>query len=88
MFNKFFELPLSRQIAVSVALTRLVDGKTINNALKAIDIRNRIVHEGYHPSKSEAANLKSLFRVVAALLEKDHKFPGLTSGNMLSSPKG
>jgi hypothetical protein len=58
-------------------------GTLLADAIKAIEIRNRIVHEGEHPSASDADCLRSLLLVVAAILEADHKFPALTTSNAL-----
>ena len=83
--DQFFELPLAKQIAVTVTLSQMDVGPMLPKALKAIDTRNRIVHKGEHPSTNDADCLRALFKVVAAILEADHKFPILTSSNALNA---
>lgn len=82
---QFFDLPLSKQIAITVTIARLSPKEVLSEALRAIDIRNKIVHEGKQPSDKDAGCLVSLMQVVATLLETEHKFPVLTSSNRLDA---
>lgn len=85
--KQFFELPLIKQLAITTIISEVTSGELIKKALKAIEIRNKIVHEGFHPDATDTEALKSLFCIVAALLNIRHKFPGLNSGsNKLDAP--
>jgi hypothetical protein len=51
----------------------------IEDTLKAIEIRNKIVHEGLNPQGAESKNiLMGLFRTISSLLlGPEFKFPEL-----------
>src|SRR6266545_3321130 len=48
--NRLFDLPLKTQIWILATASSLVSQATLEDALKAIDARNDIVHEGKHPT--------------------------------------
>lgn len=76
----------SAQVAV-VLLAIQADSAEIEEALKAIKVRNRVAHEGYAPSPSEATALRSVMKTIQRLTELEEiKNPAMTSGNVLEAP--
>jgi hypothetical protein len=65
-----------------------LDMPDVELAIKAIDIRNNIVHEGYNPPEDAEKYLKALLRTAAALLPNPRvKFPSDTRANKLEAEK-
>lgn len=63
--------------------------RTISDAIRALEIRNEIAHEGYHPTGSDERYLRQLCEVIGQLL--GHfviKLPSLDIGNSLTPPEG
>jgi hypothetical protein len=89
---KDFEDPFSRlkrktQLLVVGTIGQMIPAADIENTVRAIDIRDGIVHEGKNPPSDSQNTLGALFRSVAALLElEEYKTPPLTSGNLLRAP--
>jgi len=83
--NRFYDLPLKSKVAV-ILLNTNIDEKENTKTIEAINIRNKIVHDGYVPNKTkDIDNLKSLMSSVAELINhKGIKFPNLTFGSNLS----
>jgi hypothetical protein len=85
VFNKFFDMPLVKQVAVICTTSKLVEADVLKGALQAIEIRNRIVHEGFLPHDHHQKPLRSLFSTVSLLVGVDHKFPVLTGQNEIGA---
>lgn len=59
----------------------------IEEALKALKVRNRVAHEGYLPAAAEATALRNVMKTIQRLAGLEEiKSPALTSFNMLSPP--
>jgi hypothetical protein len=76
----------SAQIAVTLLATgACVD--EIENALKALKVRNRVAHEGYLPTVDEAAALRKVITTIQKLAGLEEiKNPVFTLSNMLLAP--
>jgi hypothetical protein len=86
--SAFLDLPLPHKVAVAASVACNVSPEDISRSLKAIELRNKVVHEGYEPDESASKYLKALFRTTAALLpEHRFKFPAGTSGNLRMPPE-
>ena len=61
---------------ILAATNRNVSMTDVEDAIKAINVRNKIVHEGEPPSPSDETKVSALFRTVAAfLLGPGFRFP-------------
>ncbi|MBI5476340.1 MAG: hypothetical protein HY964_06355 [Ignavibacteriales bacterium] len=84
--KSYWELPLRTRLA-SVTLAATSSGSVISSddvlgALRAIEIRNRVVHEGVDPQVEDGKHLAALLRVASALLLGSHfRFPPSNIGN-------
>jgi hypothetical protein len=59
----------------------------IEGALEALDVRNRVAHEGYHPTPAEAGALRKVVQTIKRLAGIDEiKSPVLSSTNRLAAP--
>lgn len=76
--NQFLELSLPIRIISTVSLKEEITQNQIHDTLKTIDIRNKIAHEGYDPSREENRFLRSLLKVTSILLHNT-QFRFLTS---------
>ena len=86
-FQSFWELPLRTQL-LTVALAAQNEVKMaiedLRAALRAIDIRNAIVHEGSDKNESDEKVLRALLRVAGGLMPGPRlKLPPMPSGNAL-----
>jgi hypothetical protein len=78
--DEFFQIGLRGQL-VAVGLSHgTIPHIDIENAVKAIEVRNMIVHKGLNPSSAQSkVFLKGLFRTVSYLLDDPElKFPEIT----------
>jgi hypothetical protein len=74
------------QIAV-VLLTTGARTDEIEDALKALKVRNRVAHEGYQPTTDDAAGLRNVMKTIQKLAGLEEiKSPILTFTNKLSAP--
>lgn len=86
--SQFLTLPLPTQVSVLATVTGISKTIRLDGVLQAIDIRNKIVHEGYSPSEGNKHLLFTLLQGVAAFLGLDeHKTPVLEPTNALSPPE-
>jgi hypothetical protein len=59
----------------------------LENTKKAIDTRNRIVHDGDEPEPSCIKEMEALIRTISKLLPPpEQRFPVLASSNGLDAP--
>lgn len=82
----YFDLPLRTQLISLASFDGDLSPDELELALSAIDIRNKIVHEGYVPyrTKENHKALEGLFSVITRFLPgPKYKFPQANSGNKL-----
>jgi hypothetical protein len=85
--SNFYQLSLASQLT-SIAVTLGLDVEDIENATKAIEIRNDIVHENYNPPSSSKDKLQALMHVTARLIPgPDIRFPTMNPGNRIRPVK-
>lgn len=59
----------------------------VSAVLAAIEIRNRVVHEGARPTEQQASALRPVMQTIGKLMQIDAlKTPILTNGNQLAAP--
>jgi len=81
--SSFYQLSLSSQLT-GIAVTLGLDLQDIENAKKAIDIRNDIVHENHDPPPSSKDKLQGLMNVTASLIPGPNiRFPTINPGNAI-----
>lgn len=79
--NSFYQLNLASQLT-GIAITLGLELQEIENATKAIEIRNHIVHENYEPPPSSKDKLQGLMNVTASLIPGPNiRFPTANPGN-------
>jgi hypothetical protein len=60
------------------------DLKLIENAIKAIETRNKISHEGFSPSNEAKQKVQALMKIISGLIEGPTiKFPKVNPGNLM-----
>jgi hypothetical protein len=85
--NKYFDLPLSTQLATAVGFASPSAATLLPGALKAIATRNRVVHEAYEPREGESGDVYDLLRAIASItLGYELKFPRPSLGSNASAP--
>lgn len=85
--RQLLKLPLKSQVSVLATSTASIPEAVLNGALRAIDVRNAIVHEGVKPNDPGRETFLALLDCVEALLELEElKTPVLYAGNGLSPP--
>ncbi len=87
--NAFWTMPLRAQTTILLGLAKTKQAD-IEATLEGIEIRNKILHEGWMPSKEENARrrlrdvLSGLLRAAASLLQgPKFRFPSAYAGNLL-----
>lgn len=86
--QSFTALPIKSQFSIFALECGKVKSIEIENSLEAIKIRNKIVHEGYTPKKSEKSKLYSLLASISLMInEPVSKFPSSNRGNAIQSVK-
>jgi hypothetical protein len=84
----FYDLNFPAKLLVTTGSLPGVNPSDLDLAVTAIDIRNKIVHEGTDPKASDEAALRALMRVASKLLPgPPFRFPILPSGNSLDPPE-
>ena len=68
--NGYFSLPLRQKLCISASFLGLTSQDLISSALKAIDTRNKIIHDGFmvHNDNNNRKNLYSLLEVISSLI--------------------
>jgi hypothetical protein len=83
--QSFNSIPRTTQFSI-IALLNNIDSKEIENSLQAIEIRNKIVHDGYNPKKGEHNYFKSLILSISKIIKEPViKFPSKNRGNAIMS---
>lgn len=84
--QSFKSLQLKTQFSIIALLCDNVGPKDIENSIKAINIRNSIVHEGYNPIQSDSVYIGSLILSISKIInEPVAKFPSANRGNAILS---
>jgi len=84
--QSFNPIPRTTQFSIIALLSNNIDSKEIENSLQAIEIRNKIVHDGYNPKKGEHIYFKSLILSISKIInEPVTKFPSKNRGNAIMS---
>jgi len=87
ILKSFDGLPLKTKTTILCMIQNLVDQITLKKCLKAIEIRNQIVHDGKIINDDKDGILEELFYVVASIIGRRHKFPSANMGNCLLHSK-
>jgi len=85
--NPFFNM---RSEAAQLAVIAAALGKTadLGPALRCIDTRHKIVHEGFTPTEGARVELMALLNTVSAMLEgPKFRFPTANPGNAIAPPE-
>lgn len=84
--QSFLELPLPSKFGLISLLCDSIDANDIENSVKAIEIRNKVVHEGHTPKEADIIFLKSLFKSISNIInEPVCKFPVPVRCNITNS---
>jgi len=85
---KSFQDRETKRAQVAVVMLALGEAqKDIENALQALHLRNKVVHEAYQPTIADTKVLRNVLRTVGRISGVGViKSPALTSGNQLSAP--
>jgi hypothetical protein len=85
--GRVLKLQVREKFSATALMSDWVSKSAIEETLKAINIRNEIVHDGYTPEPSDEHVLRTLFQTITAFLHGDeYKFPVLIAGNRLEAP--
>lgn len=85
ILGSFSNVPLRVQLAVLAAAAGRSSAEDIEHSEKAIDMRNKVVHEGWNPTDDAEIEVSGLHRTVAVLLSgPDFRFPSIDGGNTLA----
>ena len=83
----FTQQPLKQQLAILSIATNLGESVTLQDAMRGVDTRNRIVHEAIFPSEKNVSELYALLKCSQLLLGlNEFKTPSLIKGNKLAAP--
>ena len=80
-FESFYNLPLRTQLSIISSIINGIAPEQIDKSIEAVDIRNKIVHEGYEPPFKAATELYCLLRTISTVLGggvtkfPSHRFP-------------
>lgn len=84
----FWNLPLRTQVIIVATLLGKIPLRDIEYTIKAIEMRNGIVHEGRNPSDDAKVELSGLLNTVAVLLSGPRfRFPTANPGNAIRPPE-
>lgn len=85
--QSFFDRATKNAQVAVVLLATGAESAEIEEALKAIKVRNQVAHEGYLPSAAEATVLRRVMKTIQRLAGLEEiKSPVLTLNNMLEAP--
>ena len=84
----FWNLPLSAQAITVATILGKIPLQDIEYTIKAIDMRNKVIHEGWSPPDNAKVELSGLLNTVAALLKGPRfRFPSANPGNAIMPPE-
>jgi hypothetical protein len=67
--TSFWEMPLPAQLIVVAAVVGGISDEDLTLAMKAIGIRNDVIHDGWNPQEDQISELLGLLRVAGKLLQ-------------------
>lgn len=86
--SAFWELPLRFQVVASAAFAGRAVLSELGPTVDVVEMRNKVVHEGWDPPDSAKRNIAALMRTASALLAgPNFKFPQVDAGNTLMPPE-
>jgi len=81
------ETPLKARMIVATSLIGGIDNETVEDALAAIELRNRVVHDGFLPEERNMKQVRAALEVATKLIPGPRiKFPVLTGSNFIAEP--
>lgn len=81
--SRFMELPLSVQLALVETILGKVPIMEIESAVEAIEMRNKVVHDGWNPPDDAKTKILRLIKTIAVLLSGPRfRFPS-GQGNLI-----
>ncbi|WP_113922489.1 hypothetical protein [Cognataquiflexum aquatile] len=84
--QSFKSLPLKSQFGIFALELKSLESSEIETSIQAINIRNKVVHDGYVPLKSETLILYSLLTSISKIIgEPVTKFPSNKGQNAIQS---
>ena len=88
IMQKFDELPLPTKITTISTFNEEINHDDLNHTINAIDMRNKVVHEGREPIEETEVDLSRLIKIVGQLLSGPRfRFPSANPGNLITSPE-
>jgi hypothetical protein len=82
--SKIQDLRLVVKMALIANLIPSIVTTDIELVERAIEFRNKVIHEGKEPNDSHVEYIEVVLRIVVALLDMPvHKFPSANAGNCL-----
>lgn len=82
--QSFWQLPLKAQMVTILSVLGTVQLGNVEVTADAIEIRNKVVHEGLEPDEEAKHALSGLLRTAAALLPGPRfRFPSINPGNAM-----
>ncbi len=90
--NAFLKIPLPQKVIGVVTGINVISQEKLEHTLKAIDIRNDIVHEGFNPTTNMKIHLIELLKTVSLIIEGHRiRFPNVVTeaiyGMVIMSPE-
>lgn len=78
------DMPLPSQVIIVAAMLESTDSESVQATIDVIELRNKIVHEGFTPDIKTVTLLEGMFRLISTMLPKPQfLFPKLTGHNRL-----
>lgn len=82
--RSFRQLPLATQITILGSTLCKNNLDDVQSAVKAIDTRNKIIHDGYNPPNSKKGQILGLLKTTSVLLSgTEFRFPTINPGNAI-----
>ena len=88
LMSPFYELRLPVKVTTVATISGKIPSQDIEHTIEAIDMRNRVIHEGWNPPDNASQHLRGLLRTTAILLSgPQFRFPSANPGNALMPPE-
>ncbi len=82
--NSFWQLPLATQITILGSTLCKSNLDDVKNTVRAIETRNKIIHDGYNPPNSTKDQILGLLKTTSVLLSgTEFRFPTINPGNAI-----
>ena len=89
VINPLWDMALKAKMVAVASLAGVASDEDVKSAVRAIELRNELVHEGKSITEAEKPLLYALIRVTSGLLsEGPFKFPSIFQGNQLDAIGG